>query len=294
MKRAVAVSVAAVLVLGAFAGTGQARQRRVKVERQDSAGYVGAKGSIPGEPTIYTDEAAFETERYERDVSVVVSDRTGRPVSATVRQDADGDGRWEVEEALCGSTTKPVSIRGGAPVVVKVQPGPCADGTPAVMTSGSIGVTFTGFTKPAAAPGRPSLGCAPSAAPREITKTYVLPSGVGAGEDGYAFGYFELSESETVGGAVFRASCGEGRFEVALADQTGLPVRALVGVDADGPTGDAPQSFVAEVCGATGEPVNVMPGAEVTVFVLEGACSDGTPAAATTGTVTMTFSAPRK
>lgn len=294
MKRAVAVSVATVLVLGGLlAGTGQARQRRVKMERQDSAGYVGAKGSVPGEPTLYVDEATFETERYESDVSVAITDRTGQPVSATVRQDADGDGTWEVEEALCGATEKPVAIEGGAPIVVKVQPGPCADGTPAVMTSGSIGVTFTGFTKATGAPS-PSLGCAPSAAPREITKTYVFPSGVGAGEDGYVFGYFELSESETVGGAVFRASCGEGRFEVTLADQTGLPARAVVGVDSDGPAGDAPQNFVAEVCGATEEPLNVTPGAEVTVFVLEGACSDGTPAAATTGTVDLTFSAPQK
>lgn len=292
MKRAVAVSVVSLMVLGgAVAGTGHARPRRVKVERQDSAGYVGARGSNADAPTIYVDEATFETERYERDVSVAITDRTGQPVAAVVRQDADGDGTWEVEEALCGATAEAVAIEGGAPVVVKVQPGFCADGTPAAMTSGSIAVTFTGFAKPSAVPASPI--CAP-AAPREITHTYVLPSGTGAGGDAYVFGYFQVSADETVGGATFQAGCGEGRFEVTLADETGLPARGAIAVDADGPTGDAPQNFVAEVCGATVEPVDVTPGSEVTVFVLEGPCSDGTPAAATRGTATATLSAPAK
>lgn len=148
MKRALAVSIATTMVLGG-AAAGHAKPRRVKVERQDSTGYVGAKGSIPGEPTIYTDEAVFETERYERNVSVAITDRTGQPVAAVVRQDAGGDGTWDVEEAICGATERPVAITGGTPVVVKVHPGPCADGTPAVMTSGSIAVTFIGFTAPA-------------------------------------------------------------------------------------------------------------------------------------------------
>lgn len=292
MKRAVAVSIVSLMVLGGgVAGTGQAKARRVKVERQDSAGYVGARGSNADAPVIYVDEATFETERYERDVSVTIEDRTGQPVAAVVRQDADGDGTFEVEQALCGATTEPVAIAGGAPVVVKVQPGPCADGTPAVMTSGSIKATFTGYAKPSAAPVTPV--CAPGA-PREISHTYVLPAGTGVGEEPYVFGYFQISADETVGGATFRAGCGEGRIEVTLADETGLPARGAIAVDADGPTGDAPQNFVAEVCGATPEPVAITPGAEVTVFVLEGPCSDGTPAAATRGTVTATLSGPAK
>lgn len=291
MKRAVAVSVVALMVVaGGVASTGHAKGRRVKVERSDSSGYVGAAGSVGGEPTIYVDEATFETERYERDVSVAVTDRTGQAVAGIVRQDADGDGAWDVEETFCGATAEAVAIEGGTPVNVKVQPGPCADGTPAVMTSGSIGVTFTGYTKPSPAP---SLGCKPSAAPRELTQTYVFPAGAGAGEEGYAFGFFQVSTDETVGGAVFRAGCGEGRFEVTLADQTGLPTRGVVAVDPDGPTGGAPQNFIAEVCGATDGAVDVAPGSEVTVYVLEGACADGTPAAATTGTATATLSAPQ-
>lgn len=289
MKRALAVSVVAMMVLGgAVAGTGHAKQRRVKVERQDSTGYVGAAGSAGGTPTIYVDEGTFETERYERDVSVEIIDRTGQPVAATVRQDADGDGTWEVDEAICGATPEPVTITGGAPVVVKVAPGPCADGTPAAMTSGSIRVTFTGYTKPSA-PAAPWLGCEPSKAPREATGTYVLAAGAGAADEPLVFGYFGYSESDAVGGAIFNAGCGEGRVDVTIADTSGLPARGVIATDVDGPGGPAPQNFIAEVCGATEAPVDVTPGSEVTVFVLEGPCSDATPAAATTGTVTATF-----
>ncbi|HYP23526.1 MAG TPA: hypothetical protein VEV43_08130 [Actinomycetota bacterium] len=294
MRRTLAVTIAAALLVGgAVAGTGHAKARRVKVERHDSAGYVGAKGSAGAEPTIYVDEGIFETERYERDVSVTVIDRTGQAVAGLVRQDADGDGTWEIEEAFCGATAEPVAIEGGAPVVVKVQPGPCADGTPAVMTSGSIRVAFTGFTKAPAVPA-PSLGCAPTKAAREITEKYVLASGAGAATEAYPVGFFELADDEAIGGAQFVAGCGEGRLEVTLTDQTGLPTRAAIAVDPDGVGGDAPQDFVAEVCGTTESPVAITPGAEVTIFVVEGPCSDGTPATATTGTVTATLTAPAK
>ncbi|HEV2756424.1 MAG TPA: hypothetical protein VG318_11690 [Actinomycetota bacterium] len=292
MKRAVAVAIStALLIGGVVAGTGQAKPRRVKVERHDSSGYVGAAGSAGSEPTIYVDEGTFETERYERDVSVEITDRTGRAVAGFVRQDADGDGAWDVDEPICGATEKPIAIRGGAPVVVKVQPGPCADGTPAVMTSGSIGVTFTGLTKPVASP---FPACPPPAAPRELTKSYVLSMGAGAAEEAYVFGSFGISNDEAVGAAIFQAACGESTFEVTLADKTGLPTRGVVAVDPDGFSGDAPQKFVAEVCGSTDGPVEITPGAEVTVYVLEGACSDATPAAATTGTATGTFAGPAK
>jgi hypothetical protein len=287
MKRAVAVAISTALLLGGVvAGTGEAKPRRVKVQRQDSAGYVGAKGGSNNDPTIYVDEAAFVTERYERDVSVAITDRTGRAVAAVVRQDADEDGTWELDEAICGATGKPLAITGGAPVTVKVQPGPCADGTPAAMTSGSIAVTFTGFTKP---PAGPSRDCPAPSVPREATHKYVFASGPGAADQAWPVWLQGLSGDETIGGAVFRAMCGEGRFEVALADQSGLPTRAVVAVDPDGFSGDAPQSFVADLCGATEEPLDVTSGAEVTVFVIEGPCSDGTPAAATAGTVTARF-----
>ena len=292
MKRAVAVAISTALLLGGVvAGTGEAKGRRVKVQRQDSAGYVGAKGGTNSEPTVYVDEAKFETERYERDVSVAITDRTGQAVAAVVRQDADEDGTWELDEAICGATEKPLAIGGGAPVVVKVQPGPCAGGTPAAMTSGSIAVTFTGFTKPVAGP---SFDCPAPAVPREATHKYVLASGAGAADQGWPVWLHGLSGDETVGGAVFRAMCGEVRFEVTLTDQSGLPTRGLVAVDPDGLSGDAPQKFVADVCGATEEPVDITSGAEVTVFVLEGPCADGTPAAATTGVAAATFAGPAK
>ncbi len=147
MRGSLAVTTAAALLLGgAVAGTSDAKPRRERVERQESSNYLGSRGSLPGgEPEVFLDEAVFETERHERLVSVQLTDRTGQAVAALVRQDAGGDGTWEVDEAICGATADPIRIAGGSPVVVKVQPGPCADGTPAVMTTGKIDATFTGY-----------------------------------------------------------------------------------------------------------------------------------------------------
>ena len=288
MRRSLAAATAVALVLvGAAAGTSNAKPRREKVEREDSAGYVGGRGS-GADAEVYVDEAVFETESYEREVSVEINDRSGQATAALVRQDTDGDGTWDLEEAICGATAEPVRIQGGSPVVVKVQPGPCADGTPAVMTSGSVAATFAGYVK--RAPSVTPSFCKP-AKPRAITETYQSPAGVGAGENSYPFILFETSESEAAGGASFHAACSEGRMEVTLADKSGLPTRAAVGIDPDG-AGPAAEQLVAEVCGGTEEPIEIVPGAAVNVYVVGGPCADGTPAAATTGTITATFLAP--
>ncbi|HYO61770.1 MAG TPA: hypothetical protein VEU29_07715, partial [Actinomycetota bacterium] len=98
----------------------------------------------------------------------------------------------------------------------------------------------------------------------------------------------ESSDSETIGGATLSSSCGHSRVELMLEDATGLPVRAIVMQDRDylGPEGP---ELVGQVCGATTNPLGFTPGSQILVYVLEGPCADGTPAAATTGTVTATF-----
>lgn len=287
MRRGLALVVATALLLGgAVAGTGVAKPRKVKVERRDSAGYVGGRGGL-GVPEVYLDEGVFETLPYERSASFEVQDRAGQPVAASVRQDADGDGTWEVDETFCGATEDGVAIKGGSPVVVKVQPGPCADGTPAVMTSGSIQATFTGYVPRASAPAPP--GCGVSKTPREVSETYTGVAGAGAAGGNYPIVFFENNESDAIGGASFGTSCDESRLRLVIQDQSGLPVRAAIGVDADGPGGAGREETLAEVCGATSDPVAFTPGSVVTVYVLGGPCSDGSPAAATQGTITATF-----
>jgi hypothetical protein len=292
MRRTTIALTAALVAVAGLAGDGFARPRRYKVERVEREGYVAARGSSGSEPEVTVDEVTFESQGHERTVSVAIADRAGVPVAATVRQDADGDGTFEVDEQLCGATTEPVAITGGADVLVKVRPGPCDDGTPATMTSGSVEVTFVGFVKRAPLPPVSSACPDPSPAPeppREVVETYQGPAGPGAGAGDYPVMQFESSESETIGGATLSSSCGHSRVALSLEDATGLPVRAIVMQDRDylGPEGS---EVVGGVCGETKEPLEITPGAEILVYVIEGPCADGTPAAATTGTVTATFS----
>ena len=90
-----------------------------------------------------------------------------------------------------------------------------------------------------------------------------------------------------VGCSATDAYWGFDRFVSAtVTDATGLPVAAAVYQYA----GDDPgPSYI--FCGSTEEPVRLMPDADwVGVELLVGPCLDGTPAAATTGEVQLTFS----
>lgn len=85
----------------------------------------------------------FTPRRGERFISVVLADRSGYPVRATVGQDLDGDGVQDVTQEICGQTTAPIKFRPGTDVTVLAQDGPCEDGTMGVTTFGTITATFT-------------------------------------------------------------------------------------------------------------------------------------------------------
>lgn len=293
MKKTMVSLTAALVVVAGLAGDGIARPRKYKVQRVESNGYVGARGSSGSEPEVMLDEVTFDTQGHERTVAISIRDRTGLPVAGFVRQDADGDGTFEVDEALCGATSEPVAIEGGKPVLVKVEPGACADGTPAARTSGTVEATFTGFVKKAPLPATSSAcgGVAPRPeAAREVAEKYQAAAGPGAGPVESPVMHFEMGDDETLGGATLSTTCGHSHVALSLQDASGLPVRAMVMQDRDymGPAG---AEIVGGVCGETKEPLEFTPGAQILVYVLEGPCADGTPAAATTGTVTATFSA---
>ncbi|HVF52352.1 MAG TPA: hypothetical protein VNC78_01970 [Actinomycetota bacterium] len=48
-----------------------------------------------------------------------------------------------LKEDICGGTNRPIAIRSDLKVEVLVQEGPCADGTNAAATSGTVEATFT-------------------------------------------------------------------------------------------------------------------------------------------------------
>lgn len=73
---------------------------------------------------------------------------------------------------------------------------------------------------------------------------------------------------------------GELFARVEVIDATGLAVHALV----EGPGGNV------DVCGKTPEPIFLGSDSPFLVWIFEGPCGDGTPAAATSGDVVVTLS----
>ncbi|HVF53986.1 MAG TPA: hypothetical protein VNC78_10360 [Actinomycetota bacterium] len=80
----------------------------------------------------------------------------------------------------------------------------------------------------------------------------------------------------------FPMQAGELYVDIALADQAGQAVYAKLF--------DSNFEELGEVCGASDQPIVVSGTAEVIVAIIEGPCADATPALATTGTITATFS----
>jgi hypothetical protein len=87
-------------------------------------------------------------------------------------------------------------------------------------------------------------------------------------------------------GVAFKTKPGERFVSIVIEDEAGMPVRAIVGQDLDG---DESADIEEEICSATTAPIKLRKGALVIVSTQEGACADGTNAAATFGTVTATF-----
>jgi hypothetical protein len=116
---------------------------------------------------------------------------------------------------------------------------------------------------------------------RTVSAGYLVP--VGAAEQG---GYVTAA-GNNVGGVAFTPAPGEAYVSVTITDTAGQPVSGMIAQDTNG---DNLTDTSAGFCGATTEPVPIDPAYNVVVYVFEGPCSDTTPAVATTGTVTATFS----
>lgn len=86
-------------------------------------------------------------------------------------------------------------------------------------------------------------------------------------------------------GVKFKPRAGERFVSIVVKDDSGFPVRAIVGQDLDGDDRDDVRT---EICQRTKEPVKLRPGATVIVWAQVGDC-DGELGLATYGTVKATF-----
>lgn len=91
-----------------------------------------------GGGTVQGNGIRVHTRRAESSVTMSVSDVTGQPVGAYIRQDRPNRER-DLFRRFCGSTNKPVRITGGDAVWVYVVS--CTD--PGIAVSGKVIATFT-------------------------------------------------------------------------------------------------------------------------------------------------------
>ncbi len=92
-------------------------------------------------------EGGFEVTvlSHEKKISLEVTDDSGLPVFFQITQDVDGDGTiYEHDVASgCGKSEEPGVLEPGAPIVVFVQSGNCANTGPALATGGTFKATLS-------------------------------------------------------------------------------------------------------------------------------------------------------
>lgn len=120
--------------------------------------------------------------------------------------------------------------------------------------------------------------------PRVYEAPYTCPCGIQANGNGPAW---RLGTGE--GGIQVAVGAKEKYMSIELTDASGLPVFFSITQDVDG-DGTLYEHENGEGCGKTTEPVELVPGAPITVFIQSGTC-DGGPGLATGGTMTATLSA---
>ena len=156
MKKAIAVALSLGLLAGAMIAPADAAKKKkkkpVKVERvvelaYDSPGVgVAIQGGATGYPIGFPTSADIGTTGEERYVKVEIVDSSGQKVNGSLAQsDQDGDGFVDdLGEPFCGATEEPIEFEPGTVIVgVYAHNGTCADGTPSVMTTGTVTLTFS-------------------------------------------------------------------------------------------------------------------------------------------------------
>lgn len=159
MKRAIAAALAVGLLGGAMVAPAEAGRKKkrkppvpVKVERVIELAYdapgigLAIMGDSGGYPIGFPEVSEIATSAEERYVSVEIVDSSGQAVSAELASpDADGDGFVDTIASLCGSTTEPIELPEPGTTIsgIYAHNGTCADGTPSVMTTGTVKVTIS-------------------------------------------------------------------------------------------------------------------------------------------------------
>ena len=104
-----------------------------------------------------------------------------------------------------------------------------------------------------------------------------------------AIALFLSTSGYNIGGASFPTGGSEKFVSVKLTDSSGQPVPGSIQQDLDGDLSSGESGELAyDFCGQTEEPVKIVPGSDVIVYVQVGPCGDGA-GAGTQGTIDVTL-----
>ena len=159
MKKAITLLLVLGLTAMGLAVPALAGKKKVKkVERMVEVEYMGggigiaspaASGGVcPMDPAASPDEQPVCIEVLptikEKYVQVQMEDATGMSIAGYVSQgDTDGDGIGNLYGDFCGGHPEPIKMLASAPLRVSFYNGACDDGTPSIVTQGTITVTFS-------------------------------------------------------------------------------------------------------------------------------------------------------
>lgn len=159
MKKSILVTLILGLVAGSFAMTAEAAQKKKKpkrveevVELEYTGGDIGVTAPATRASTCFVDPAMpFACKSIPSPgseftyVKIEVADATGQNAAGFLaQQDADGDGFNDPYGEFCGAHEAPIPLEvPGAPVGLSITMGLCDNGTPSIVTSGTITATFS-------------------------------------------------------------------------------------------------------------------------------------------------------
>jgi hypothetical protein len=154
MRKTMAIALALGLLAGAFVGPAEAAKKKkkkpVRVERVVEIQYASpgiGVAPLGGYPVNFPDGVDIPTLSTELFMKIEIEDASGQKTWGFISQgDLDGDGLNNDGYAnFCGSMEEPVDVAapGSSIIGVYMYNGACDDGTPSVMTSGTIKITFS-------------------------------------------------------------------------------------------------------------------------------------------------------
>lgn len=143
MRKALLVVAATVIAAALTAPSVGAAGNRTQTRSYTMSNGAVVFDSTEAHWTIGTAYKVFRAQPGERFVSFSIIDDTGQAVRGHIHMDMDNDGKLDHAKDFCGETPKPLRVREGRRIEVGVLLGQCPDGSPSIVTEGTITATFS-------------------------------------------------------------------------------------------------------------------------------------------------------